>query len=343
MKTEIKPTVLCAPAPRSLDLIFSEEKLRVLHQTYQVVETTDDALAALPHETLKQARYIIGQPPISEATLAQMPQLRAVLNVESNLIDNMPYPQLFERGIHVLTTGAVFAMPVAELGLGLALDLARGITEADRDFSAGTEKWGGDGNTSARLLSGSDIGIIGYGDLGRALRRVLRGFDSVIKVHDPWLPPSILREDGVEPANLETVLSQSETIFVVAAVTAENQHFIDAPAFASMRAGCRFILLSRAEVVDFDAMMDAVRSGHIRAASDVFPQEPLPKTHPARSLAGLLRSAHRAGALDSAFKKMGDMVLEEMALMDQGLPPLRCKRAERETVARMRSKPASRN
>ncbi len=52
---------------------------------------------------------------------------------------------------------------------------------------------------------------------------------------------------------------------------------------------------------------------------------------------------HRAGALDVAFKRMGDMVLEDMDLMDRGLPPMRCKRAERETVSRMRSRPVSRN
>jgi len=339
----VKPIILSAPAPRNLDLIFSVDRLRDLHQNYQVIETTDETFAQLPPQTLKQARYVLGQPPISEDTLAGMDQLRAVLNVESNLIDNMPYPKLFERGIHVLTTGAVFAEPVAELGLGLALDLARGITDADLDFRNGDEKWGGDGNSAAKTLSGSEVGIIGYGDLGRALRRVLRGFDPTIKVYDPWLPPSILREDGVIPATLETVLSQSDTIFVVAAVTSENQHFIDAQAFARMRAGSSFILLSRADVVDFDAMLAAVRSGRIRGASDVFPEEPLPKSHPVRSLPGFLRSAHRAGALDSAFKRMGDMVLEDMALMDRGLPPLRCKRAERETVARMRSKPVSRN
>ncbi len=60
-------------------------------------------------------------------------------------------------------------------------------------------------------------------------------------------------------------------------------------------------------------------------------------------LKGFLRSAHRAGALDSAFKQMGEMVLEDMDLMDRGLPPMRCKRAERETVSRMRSKPVERN
>jgi hypothetical protein len=58
---------------------------------------------------------------------------------------------------------------------------------------------------------------------------------------------------------------------------------------------------------------------------------------------GFLRSAHRAGALASAFRQMGEMVLEDMDLMDRGLPPLRCKRAERETVARMRSKPVTTN
>ena len=255
----------------------------------------------------------------------------------------MPYPTLFERGIHVLTTGAVFAKPVAELGLGLALDLARGITDADLAFRNGTELWGGDGNANARMLGGSEIGIVGYGDLGRALRRVLRGFDPTIKVYDPWLPPSMLREDGVVPTDLGTVLTQSDTIFVVAAVTSDNQHFIDAQAFASMRPGCNFILLSRAEVVDFDAMMDAVRSGHIRAASDVFPQEPLPMDHPVRGLKGFIRSAHRAGAMETAFQQMGDMVLEDMALMDRGLVPMRCKRAERETVQRMRSKPVTEN
>ena len=105
-----------------------------------------------------------------------------------------------------------------------------------------------------------------------------------------------------------------------------------------MRKGAAFILLSRADVVDFDALMAAVASGHIVAASDVYPEEPLPLDHPVRKLKGFIRSAHRAGALDSAFTKMGDMVLEDMDLMDRGLPPMRCKRAERETVSRMRSK-----
>jgi phosphoglycerate dehydrogenase-like enzyme len=243
----------------------------------------------------------------------------------------------------VVTTGQVFAEPVAEIGLGFALALARNIVDADVAFRSGEELWGGDGNASARLLSGSEIGIVGFGDLGKALLRLLAGFRAKVRIHDPWMPDSAIRDQGAEPASLADVLAKSDTVFVVAAVTSENQNFLGREAFASMRKGAAFILLSRAGVVDFDALMDAVESGHIAAASDVFPQEPLALEHRVRGLKGFIRSAHRAGALDIAFKRMGDMVLEDMALLEKGLPPMRCKRAERETVARMRSKAVARN
>ncbi|WP_026622924.1 phosphoglycerate dehydrogenase-like enzyme [Ensifer sp. WSM1721] len=338
-----RPLAISAPAPRTLDLIFTPEALQRLHERYRVVEADPENIAGLDSAILAETRYIIGQPPLSEETLERMPALRAILNVESNLINNMPYELVFQRGIHVVTTGQVFAEPVAEMGLAMALNLARGIVDADLAFREGRELWGGEGNQSANLLSGSEIGIIGFGDLGRALNRVLSGFRAKIRVYDPWLPASMLREAGVEPAPVDTVLAESDFVFVVAAVTSENEGFLGAEAFAKMRAGAAFILLSRAGVVDFDALIAAVESGHILAASDVFPEEPLPVDHPVRRLPGFLRSAHRAGALDVAFKRMGEMVLEDMDLMDRGLPPMRCKRAERETVARMRSRPVSVN
>ncbi|MBE7184817.1 MAG: hydroxyacid dehydrogenase [Methylobacterium mesophilicum] len=338
-----KPLVISAPEPRSLDLIFSDDARTALHERYDIFECEAHEVANLSADVLGEARFIIGQPPLDSAALAKLGSLRCIFNVESNLFLNMPYDEVFARGIHVVTTGAVFAEPVAELGLGLALDLARTFTDADLLFREGKELWGGDGNGAARLLSGSEIGIVGFGDLGRALNRLLAGFRAKVRVFDPWQPASTLRDQGVEPASLETVLSQSDTVFVVASVTSENEGFLGRESFASMRKGAAFILLSRAGVVDFDALMDAVRSGHIVAASDVFPDEPLSLDHPVRALPGFLRSAHRAGALDIAFKRMGDMVLEDMALLDQGLPPLKGKRAERETVSRMRSKPVTRN
>jgi phosphoglycerate dehydrogenase-like enzyme len=334
------PVVISIPEPRTLDLIFAPDDLAALKRDYRIVEV-DRPEDMAPH--LSETEFIIGQPPLPRAVLEKAPKLKAIFNVETNFLDNMDYGYCFEKGIHVLTTGRVFAVPVAEIGLGFALALERNIAGADRAFRAGKELWGGAGNKDARLITGARVGFVGFGDLGRALYRLLAGFRADIRVYDPWLPPSMLAEQGIAMASLDDVLSTSDVIFVVASVTSENGGFLGKNEFARMKKGASFILLSRAAVVDFDALMDAVRSGHIKAASDVFPEEPLPLDHPVRGLENFLLSAHRAGALDVAFRQMGKMILDDMALMTRGLPPVTCRRAERETVGRMRSKPVTRN
>ena len=158
--TDTRPLILSCPLPRSLELIFAPDRLAALRARYRIVETTDEALPSLPDATLAEAKYIIGQPPLDMATLARLAGLRCIFNVESNLINNMPYDEVFRRGIHVVTTGAVFAQPVAEIGLGFALSLLRNIHGADAAFRAGAELWGGDCNGSSRLLTGAEVGII---------------------------------------------------------------------------------------------------------------------------------------------------------------------------------------
>lgn len=341
--SDLKPLIISAPDPRDLDLIFSNDARKALFDNYRIVESEADELDQLDPAILSQASYVLGQPPISDELLGKLTSLRAVLNVEGNLFDNMPYDTLFARGIHVLTTMAVFAEPVAELGLAMALNLARGIIDADQAFNTGDEKWGLEGNHNTRLLSGTDVGFVGFGELGKAINKLLAGFQPNVIAYDPWLPASVLMQQGVSPASLDTVLKGSDFVFVVASVTSENEGFLSANQFASMRAGAALILVSRAAVVNFDDLIDAVESGHIVAASDVFPEEPLSRNHRVRKTKNFIRSAHRAGAMDIAFKRMGDMVLEDMALMDRGLPPMRCKRAERETVGMMRSKPVEKS
>lgn len=338
-----RPLVISAPDPRTLELIFRPGQRRLLDARYRIVDAEAEDVQHLSDDVLAEARYVIGQPPLPAAALERMGQLRAIFNVESNLYMNMPYEVLFARGIHVLTTGAVFAQPVAEIGLGFALTLLRQISEADAAFREGRELWGLEGNRSARLLTGAEVGILGFGDLGRAVARVLGGFQPRLKVCDPWLAPAQIRAAGAEPVDLAALLGGVDVLFVTASVTSENQGFLGAAAFAAMRPGAALILLSRAGVVDFEALMDAVAAGRIVAASDVYPEEPLPPGHRVRGLDGFLRSAHRAGALDEAFLRMGDMVLEDMALLDRGLPPQLCRRAERETVSRMRSKPVTKS
>jgi phosphoglycerate dehydrogenase-like enzyme len=158
-------------------------------------------------------------------------------------------------------------------------------------------------------------------------------------VYDPWIPAGVLRDADVEPATLEEVLRESTFVFVLAAVTDENQHLLDGDRLDLLRAGARLVLVSRAAVVDFPALYERVGAGRFLAAVDVWPEEPVPPDDPARSLEGLVLSAHRAGGIDAAFRAIGDMVFEDLLQVASGLPPVRMQVAARELVRRYRSRP----
>ena len=86
-----------------------------------------------------------------------------------------------------------------------------------------------------------------------------------------------------------------------------------------------------------------MKTRKVFSAIDVFPQEPFPKNHRLRKLKNVIFSPHRAGAIDSAFKEMGELVIQDLKLISKGLPPKLCKKAERETVKFLRSKPVDIN
>jgi phosphoglycerate dehydrogenase-like enzyme len=103
--------------------------------------------------------------------------------------------------------------------------------------------------------------------------------------------------------------------------------------------GAALLLMSRAAVADVDALVELAAAGRLRAAIDVWPREPVPADHPARGVEGLLLSPHRTGGMPEAFRAIGDMVVADLELVLRGLPPMVCRRAERETVGRLRSRP----
>jgi phosphoglycerate dehydrogenase-like enzyme len=146
---------------------------------------------------------------------------------------------------------------------------------------------------------------------------------------------------NVEPVGLNGLFARSQVVFILAATTTENQGTIGASYFASMRKGSVVVLISRAGVVDFDALLDAAASNHIRAAIDVFPEEPIPAHHRARQTPNTVLSAHRAGNIPEIWAGMGQMVVDDLELVLRGLPPQRCQHAVLETVTRLRSKPVS--
>ena len=130
---------------------------------------------------------------------------------------------------------------------------------------------------------------------------------------------------------------------MVAAVTENNSGMLNSAKLDLMQHGAGLLLLNRAAIADFEALAEYSAQGKIRLATDVFPEEPLALAHPIRNSPNVLLSAHRAGALNSALLEIGDLVLEDLKLMEQGLPPQNCKRAEPETVVSLRSKPVEKS
>lgn len=338
-----KPLVLLDPHPRTLGAIFRPEARARLEALADVVAHDAGPMPERMVEAhLDRVEILIGQTAFDAARLARAPRLRAIVNVETNFTDDLDYAACFARGVHVLTPGSAFADAVAEAALGMAIDLARGITAADRAMRAGTETYGLEGNAGAFRLAGSTVGILGYGDLGRAFHALLAPFRCQVLAHDPWVPDYLIARAGAAPVGLETLLSTARTIAVFAGVTAENEGFLDRAKLALIRPDASFLLMSRAAVVDFAAFVDFVRAGRFRAATDVFPAEPVAPDDPVRRVEGLLLSAHRTGGMPDALLDIGDQTLADVELILRGLPPMVCRRAQRETVGRMRSKPVTR-
>ena len=262
--------------------------------------------------------------------------LRAIVTVSGAWPEALDYEQCFERGVRVLSAAPAFAPAVAEMALGLALACSRDIAAGDRAMRSGSEGWRHAGNVDSFLLFGRRVGFVGFGAIGRSLQKLLGPFGCSIRAFDPWLTDGDLRAQGVEPTGLQELLESCEVIFVLAVPSAENAGLVSREALERLRPGTVLVLVSRAHLVDFDALTELVLAGRIKAAIDVFPSEPLEADHPIRAAPNAVLSAHRAGSVREALLDIGRMVVDDLEAVLQGLPPRQLQRAEPELVAQHR-------
>ncbi len=341
MNANEKPVILLDPSPRKTEIIFSVEDKARLEQLGRVLWHDGPARATNEHieQHLADAEALIGQTPMPAERLARAPRLRAIFNVEGNFLPNVDYAECYRRNIHVLSCAPAFAPAVAEMSLGLAIALARGIVSGDRAFRENAEVYGGASNLDTITLHGSTFGLIGCGNVGRAQLPLLRPFGGRVLAYDPWIHDHVLEEIGVIPVKLDALLRQARIVFIIAATTSENQHALGAGELAMLARGSAVILVGRAGVVEFDALLDAADCGHLRVGIDVFPEEPVPSTARARQTRNTILSAHRAGGLPDAYREIGKKVVDDLELILRGLPPQRMQRAISEITYRIRSKP----
>ena len=338
-----KLIVISDPFPRTLDLIFTKKKLRELKTKYKVLTVPKNNSYKFYEKNIHNATFIIGQPNLDKKLLLKAKKLKAIINVESNFMDNIDYDYCFKKRIHVIATSPVFSKPVAEIALGMTLSLLRNIHNAHLDFVKGREKYGLESNLKASLLSEKKIGLLGFGDLARSLYPLLLPFTKDINVYDPWISKKKIKQFGFNSMSLNQMFKKCEIIYVLAAVTTKNKNLIDKKLLNKMKPNSLFVLMSRAAVVNFKDLIKRVKKGDLLFATDVFPKEPVTKNDPIRKVKNVLFSAHRAGALESAFFNMGNIVLKDMNLISRNLQPKFCKIAQPKTVKLLASKPVAIN
>lgn len=330
-----KPTVIVDPHFRRMDEIFSPADKERLYDRFNVVWGKDEPMpldqfrAALPQAVaVVSADWRYGDL-LNEAT-----NLRGILTVSGGFPRQLNYEPCFARGIRVLSAAPAFARSVAEFALALALASSRDVVHNDRHFRSGDETWLHAGNDHAFMLYGKPVGFIGYGSIGQRLHPLLEPFGVKISVYDPWLSDGFLRSRGVEPIELDVLLETSRVIFVLAAPSTENQALLSRSLLEKIAPDAVLVLVSRAHVVDFDALTELVSQGRFKAAIDVFPVEPIPLDHPLRQAESAVLSGHRAGPTVEGLWEIGEMLLDDLDAVTRGLPPQRLQIAQPELIGR---------
>ena len=334
-----RPLIFMDPFPRTEEMVYTAETAEVLDRLGEVVSYFGErAPESLVESVLPRAEIIIGQTAMPKERLDRAPKLRAILNVKANWEPDIDYDEAQARGIHVLSAAPSMAPAVAEFCLGQAIAMSRGLLHADRLFRTGTESYGIAGARQHYGLLGTTVGLIGYGNLGRELVPLLRPFGGRILVHDPWLSDDYLRTENLAPVPLAELLGEARVIFVLAGMTTENEGFLDRQMLERIQPDASVVLTSRAEVVDFDALVEMAASGRLRAAIDVYPEEPVPAEHPVRRADNVLFTAHIAGALKASYARIRAAMLDDAAQILKGLPPMRMQRAVPRLAAISRSR-----
>lgn len=319
-----RPVVILDPHFRGLEELFTAGDLERLHRMATVVwgrnepMPDDQFLAALPEAVaVISAEWRYGD------VLPQAKKLRAYFSVAGAFPLTIDHDYCFAHQIRILSIAPVFARQVAEMCLGMAIDACREISLGDRLFRMGRELYLHAGNTTTFMLYDQPVGLIGYGSIPRELHRLLKPFGGLISAYDPWITDGALRSLGVNPLPLDELVRTSRFLFVLAAPTVENKAMLSRELLALAPQDAVIVLMSRAHVVDFDALTEGVLAGHFRLATDVVPTEPLAANHPIRSADHAVLSAHRAGSMKQGMLEAGPMLLDDLEAVLRGLVPQR--------------------
>ena len=259
--------------------------------------------------------------PFTEKVVAASPSLKLVTVCRGGPV-NVNIEAATRAGVLVSYTPGRNATATAEHTVGMILASLRQIPQRHREVVDG--QWRSDhyifDNVGAEIGS-STVGVVGYGAVGRRVAAVMAAFGARVLVYDPWADEPA--EGMTRVDSLGELLAGSDVVTIHARVTAENRGMIDADALALMPEGSVLVNCARGELVDYDAVCDALDSGRLFAAGfDVLPQEPLPPGHRLLRTPRVTITPHLAGASKEAARIAARIGAEDIAAFAAGRRPL---------------------
>ena len=262
--------------------------------------------------------------PLSREMFARLPALRLVAVSRGGPV-NVDMEAARARGVRVVNTPGRNASAVAEFAVGAILAETRNIRRGHEALRAGD--WRGDlyrADVAGEELSEMTVGVVGYGNIGTRVVRLLKAFGCRILVCDPYvqLAADDARE-GVRHVDLNMLLTDSDVVTLHPRVTPETTGMIDAAALARMKPSAILVNTARGPLVDYDALYEALASRKLKAAMlETFAVEPVPADWPLLSLDNVTLTPHIAGASVKTVKIAANAAAEEVRRYLAGEPPL---------------------
>lgn len=253
---------------------------------------------------------------IDASALAAAEQLQVIARYGVG-ISNVDLDAAREKGIVVTNTPGANAKSVAELTMGLILNLIRPIIKAAEQTRQG--EWP---RTKGYALAGKTVGLIGLGAIGQEVSRRLGGFDCRILAHDIIIDDTFAAVHGVEIVTQEELLQQADIVSLHLPVLSQTSGMVNSDFLQRMKHGAYLINTSRGELVDEEALYAALTAGKLAgAALDAFSQEPPGAENPLLQLPQVIPTPHMGAHTDGATNAMGHMALADCLAVLQGQEP----------------------
>jgi len=191
-------------------------------------------------------------------------------------VDNIDIPAAVERGITVTYVPDYCMQEVSDHAMALLLALARKIPQSNALVQAG--RWDMPALVPIHRLAGRVLGLVGFGNIPRALAPKAKAFGLRVVAHDPYVPQHAVTAVGVESLSFDRLLEISDFVSIHAPLVPTTRGLFNAQVFQKMKKGACLINTARGPLVDEDALVAALDAGHLGgAALDVVAVEPLPK------------------------------------------------------------------